>query len=459
MDWLPTLSEGSGPVYRRIVDALSNDIASGRLRRGQQLPTHRALAQALRIDLTTVTRAYGEARRRGLLDARVGQGTFVSETTTRATVDIPHPVKIDLSMNVPPQPIEANLDTRIAQGFASIQKEAGFSAFLNYQRPGGGDEDRDTAANWLRVRVPKAQTDRLVIYPGSQAAIFNVLLSLSSPGDVVLTEALTYPGIKAAAGKLGLRLVGVTMDEQGILPDALGSACRQHKPKAVYLVPTMHNPTTVTLSPSRRKAIAEIIRKAGAILIEDDAYGSLDPSVSPIANLIPERTYLAVSLSKCIAPALRLSFLLAPDVAAEQILRNNLQATTQMAPPLMVALVMHWLRSGVVDQIVTAIRNEAIGRQQLAAKLLKGQSFAACPKGHHVWLSLPRHWNRGDFVAHVLREGLAVVASEAFAVDQAAAPHAVRVSLGAARNRTELSTALQLLSAALRTSIAAVQVV
>ena len=120
MDWLPTLSEGSGPVYRRIVDALSNDIASGRLKRGEQLPTHRALAQALRIDLTTVTRAYGEARRRGLLDARVGQGTFVSETTTRATVDIPHPVKIDLSMNVPPQPIEANLDTRIAQGLASI---------------------------------------------------------------------------------------------------------------------------------------------------------------------------------------------------------------------------------------------------------------------------------------------------------------------------------------------------
>jgi DNA-binding transcriptional MocR family regulator len=459
MDWLPTLAEGSGPVYGRIVDALSNDIASGRLKRGQQLPTHRALAQALRIDLTTVTRAYGEARRRGLLDARVGQGTFISETTTRATVNIPHPVKIDLSMNVPPQPIEANLDTRIAHGLASIQKEAGFSAFLNYQRPGGGDEDRDTAANWLRVRVPNAQGDRLVIYPGSQAAIFNALLSLTSTGDVVLTEALTYPGIKAAAGKLGVRLVGVTMDEQGILPDALASACRQHKPKAVYLVPTMHNPTTVTLSPSRRKAVAEIIRKAGAILIEDDAYGSLDPSVSPIANLIPERTYLAVSLSKCIAPALRISFLLTPDAAAEQMLRSNLQATTQMAPPLMLALVIHWLRSGVADQIVTAIRNEAIGRQQLAAKLLRGQAFAAYPKGHHLWLSLPRHWNRGDFVAHVLREGLAVVPSEAFAVDQAAAPHAVRVSLGAARNRIELGTALHLLAAALKTSTAAMQVV
>lgn len=122
MDWLPTISEGSGPIYRRIADALTNDITNGRLKRGQQLPTHRALAQALRLDLTTVTRAYGEARRRGLLDARVGQGTFVSETTTRATADLPHPVKIDLSMNVPPQPIEANLDIRIAQGLASIQE-------------------------------------------------------------------------------------------------------------------------------------------------------------------------------------------------------------------------------------------------------------------------------------------------------------------------------------------------
>jgi DNA-binding transcriptional MocR family regulator len=283
-------------------------------------------------------------------------------------------------------------------------------------------------------------------------------LSLTSPGDVVLTEALTYPGIKAAAGRLGVRLVGVTMDEQGILPEALGSACRQHKPKAVYLVPTIHNPTTVTLSPARRKAVAEVIRKAGAILIEDDAYGALDPSVSPIANLIPERTYLAVSLSKCMAPALRISFLLVPDVAAEQMLRSNLQATTQMASPFMVALVMNWLRSGVADQIVTAIRNEAIGRQQLAAKILKGQSFAAYPKGHHLWLPLPRHWNRGDFIAHVLRDGLAVVGSEAFAVDQTG-PHAVRVSLGAARNRSELGTALHLLAAALKTSNAAMQIV
>src|ERR1700749_654484 len=221
MDWSPTIQEGSGPVYRRIVDALATDIATGRLRRGQQLPTHRALAQLLQIDLTTVTRAYGEARRRGLLDARVGQGTFVSETTARAPLDVPAPVSIDLSMNLPPQPVEANLDLRIAQGLATIRADAGFSAFLSYLRPGGNDDEREVAASWLQARVPQADTERIVIFPGSQAIIFNALLALAAPGDVVLTEALTFPGLKAAAARLNIRLVGVVMDQEGVRPDAL----------------------------------------------------------------------------------------------------------------------------------------------------------------------------------------------------------------------------------------------
>lgn len=458
MDWIPTIAEGSGSVYMRIVDALSADIASGRLARGQQLPTHRALARALDIDLTTVTRAYGEARRRGLIDARVGQGTFVSETTARVASDIHYQVKIDLSMNVPPQPVEANLEMRIAQGLALIQKETSFTALLNYQRPGGSEEERAIAANWLRTRAPAATAERLIVYPGTQAALFNTLLSLTSPGDVVLTEALTFPGIKAAAAKLGVRLVGVAMDGKGVDPDALKGACEQHKPKAVYLIPTLHNPTTITLAPERRKAVADIIRNAGTILIEDDAYGLLEPSASPIANLIPELSYLAVSLSKCIAPALRVSYLLVPDAASEQVMRNNLQATMQMPPPLMVALATNWLRSGIADQIVTAIRSEATGRQHLAARILEGLPFAGKPGGHHLWLSLPTEWTRSDFISRLLRDGLAVVGSEAFAVGEKA-PHAVRVALGAARNRAELSQAMYVLVAALKSAARAVQIV
>jgi DNA-binding transcriptional MocR family regulator len=444
MEWIPTISKQSGPLYRQISDAIENDIASGRLRRGQQLPTHRALAGALGIDLTTVTRAYQDARHRGLLEARVGQGTFVSESTARIAADIADPVSIDLSMNVPPQPVEAALDVRIEHGLAAIHKRSGLSSFLNYQEPGGNEQDREIVRSWLQPRVGGVTRDRLVIYPGSQAAIFNILLAFVRPGDAVLTETLTFPGMKVAAARLGIRLIGVAMDGQGVLPDALAKAIKLHRPKAVYLTPTMHNPTTATMGKTRRREVADVLRDSKPFLIEDDAYGALDPSQQLLADLIPEKTFLTVSLSKCIAPALRVSFLLAPDSQAALELRASLHATCQMAPPLMVALVMEWLRTGEAAQIITAIREEAVGRQQLAARILRGYPFAAHAKGHHLWLSLADRWNRSHFVTELFRQGLAVVGSEAFAVGEPL-PHAVRLGLGAARNRAELGTALQLL--------------
>ncbi|WFU74543.1 PLP-dependent aminotransferase family protein [Bradyrhizobium sp. CB2312] len=446
MDWTPTISELSGPRYQRIVEAMEADIAAGRLVRGQQLPTQRALAKALGIDLTTVTRAYTEARRRGIMEARVGQGSFVSETSARRAVDLPHPVAIDLSMNVPPHPLEAQLDERIIAGMEALRAQSGLTAFLNYQPPGGSAHEREVAARWMRARVSHTHADRLVIFPGAQTILFNLLAHLARRGDVVLTEALTFPGIKAAAARLGVKLVSVAMDDGGILPDALAKACRMHRPKAVYLIPTLHNPTTATLLPERRSAIARIIRDADTILIEDDAYGLLDRAASPIANLIPERTYLATTLSKCIAPALRVAYLVTPDDDAQFQMRSSLQATVQMPAPLMVALVTHWIEAGIADRIITAIRNEAIGRQQLAQRALKDFQFLAKPAAHHLWLRLPE--GRPDIAAHLLRNGLAVVAGDAFTVD-GTPPHAARVSLGAARNRAELTEALRILVGAL----------
>ncbi|MGJ4911557.1 PLP-dependent aminotransferase family protein [Bradyrhizobium sp. HKCCYLS2033] len=447
MDWLPTLSEWQGPLFVRIVDALAADIASGRLLRGQRLPTHRSLAAELRIDLTTVTRAYSEARRRGLIEGRVGQGTFVSETTARASPDQPATVTIDLSMNLPPQPVEAQLERRIEQGLSTIRTEAGLSAFLSYAPPGGSVDQREAAALWLQPRLSHASPERIVIYPGSQAIIFNALLALTQPGDVVVTEALTFPGIKAAAAQLGVRLIGAAMDLEGVRPDALDDAVRKHRPKAVYLVPTQQNPTTATMSAGRRQAIADIIRKRNTVLIEDDAYGPLEPRVAPIATLIPERTYYAASIAKCIAPALRVAYLLAPDDKAEQMMRVNLQATMQMPASPMVALVTHWLKSGVADEIIRAIRNEAAARQQLASRLLKGVTYAARPASHHLWMPLSPQLDGTDLLSHLMRNGLAVVGEVAFAVGQPA-PRGLRLSLGAARNRAELGQALQVLSRA-----------
>ena len=460
MDWNPTLDAADGPVYEGIVEALERDISSGRLHRGERLPTHRALARTLGVDLTTVTRAYNEARRRGLTDAKVGQGTFVAESRARpAGPGRPAAgIDVDLSMNLPPSPIEADLESRIMRGLAALQRDHGFSDLLSYQQAGGSAVDRGIATDWLRRRVRTVEADRLVISPGTQSALMALLLAVTKPGDVVLTDKLTYPGFKSAAAALGVRLVGVPADGEGMDPAALAEACRLHAPKAVYLLPTIHNPTTQTIGAARREQLAAAIRKHDLVLIEDDAYGNLEPKAQPIATLIPERSYLAMTLSKCIAPGLRVAYVLTPDRAAASVLSNALRTVSQMPVPLIVALVSRWLTDGSADAIISSIANEAAARQKLVAKALSAQSYLAHPKGHHVWLRLPAAWTRAEFAAHVQRQGLAVVTSDSFSVD-GEPEHAIRIALGAARNRSELVAALDVLVVALKSPAYASRIV
>jgi DNA-binding transcriptional MocR family regulator len=452
MDWNPTLGDRRGPVYESIVEALATDVASGRLRRGERLPTHRALAEALGVDLTTVTRAYNEARRRGLTEARVGQGTFVAESAARAPRAVAAGLSIDLSMNLPPEPLEADLDGRIARGLDGLRRDFGLTDFLSYQQPGGSETDRGIAADWLRRRVRTAAADRLLIFPGTQPALVCLLLALTKPGDTVLTDRLTYPGLKSAAAAAGVTLVGIAADRGGMVPAALDEAAGRHRAKAVYLVPTIHNPTTVTLGAERREQLAAVIARRGLMLFEDDAYGALDPKQVPIATLVPERAWHVATLSKCIAPGLRVAFMVTPGRAEAAVMANALRTVAQMPAPLMVALVLRWLGDGSADEIIAAITSEAAARQKLAARALAGQDYAAHPKGHHVWLRLPPAWTRLEFAAHVQRQGLAVVTSDSFSVDEAP-EHAIRIALGAARTRAELAGALDVLSSALKSPV------
>lgn len=458
MDWRPTLGDRRGPVYEGIVEALASDVASGRLRRGQRLPTHRALAAALGVDLTTVTRAYTEARRRGLTEARVGQGTFVAESAARAPRAAAAGIAFDLSMNLPPEPLEADLDGRIARGLEGLRRDYGLTDFLSYQQPGGSETDREVAARWLRRRVRTAAAERLLVFPGAQTALTSLLLAHTRPGDAVLTERLTYPGFKAAAAAAGVRLVGVEADRDGMVPAALEEACRRHKPKAVYLVPTIHNPTTVTIGAARREQLAAAIARRGLLLFEDDAYGCLDPRQVPLAVLIPERAFHVATLSKCIAPGLRVAFMVAPGEPEAAVMANTLRTVAKMPAPLMVALVLRWLSDGSADDIIAAITAEAAARQKLAAKALAGQDYAAHPKGHHVWLRLPAAWTRLEFATFVQRKGLAVVTSDSFSVDETP-EHAIRIALGAARTRAELAGALDVLTVALKAPVGGSRIV
>jgi DNA-binding transcriptional MocR family regulator len=212
------------------------------------------------------------------------------------------------------------------------------------------------------------------------------------------------------------------------------------------------------MRPNRRREVAGVIAKANAILIEDDTYGRLDQDSATLASLIPERTYLVASLSKCIAPGLRVSFVAAPDRAAADMLADTLRATTQMSTPLTTALAIRWLQDGSADAIITAIRAEAAFRQKLAAKALAGHNFAAHRHGHHIWLSLPTSWNRAEFSDHLRRRGLTVVTSDAFNTG-ATAPHAIRISLGAVPSRADLARGLNMLSALLKSSPVAPDIV
>jgi DNA-binding transcriptional MocR family regulator len=288
--------------------------------------------------------------------------------------------------------------------------------------------------------------------------LFNLLIAVTSPGDVVLTESLTYPGIKAAAAYTGVRLVGVPIDGDGIIPDALKSACRRHAPKAVYLIPTIHNPTTATMPLSRREEIAEILRSKKVLLFEDDAYGMLAPSAVPLASLVPERTYFAASLSKCIAPGLRTSFVLTPDHGSAGVFANALRATVQMPTFLTIALATRWLQDGSADAVIGAVRNEAAARQKLAANVLGQHAYSCHPNGHHIWVPLPRSWSRTEFVSHLHRQGLAIVTADAFGIEETQ-HHAIRVSLGAASSGAELVMALEILATALKLSAAASRIV
>ncbi|WP_439543871.1 PLP-dependent aminotransferase family protein [Hyphomicrobium sp.] len=447
MDWTPTISDRQGPIYQRIVNALADDIAAGRVHSGQPLPTHRALATALGVDVTTVTRAYTEAGRQGLTEARVGRGTYVKGAAPQSTRPLASP-GIDLSMNLPPQPAHARFDSRLAHSLGEIRAGPGFAAYFAYQQPAGTLNERQIAAAWMDAVLPGVTADRVLLAPGTQAALYALLAAHTQPGDTVLTECLTYPGIKAVATAVGVTLAGVAMDGDGMIPAALDRAARAHAAKLVYLMPTIHNPTTITMPEERRRRIADVIRKRGLVLIEDDPYSFLAPGSLPLTALIPDRSYLAASLAKCIAPGFRASILVTPDTQASEKVAKRLRAMLQMSVPLMAAVLTRWMRDGTASAIVDAVRAEAVARQSLARKILGPDSFAAHPQGLHAWVPLPDGLPAGRFAAELHGRGLAVVTADAFAVD-AEPPGAIRLALGAAQNRAQLVKALEILSGAL----------
>ncbi|MDK1376795.1 MULTISPECIES: PLP-dependent aminotransferase family protein [unclassified Sinorhizobium] len=431
--------------YLGIVEALEADIRTGRVMRGDRLPAQRAIAEALGVDLTTVTRAFNEARRRGLVAAQAGRGTFISERIDDGVVDQPQPL-LDLSMNIPPQPSAVDFRKIFPSGIAGVLGSSKGLLHLHYQESTGAEPDRTAAATWLAHRIEGVTPDRIVVTGGAQCALFGVCELLLQRGDLVAAGAMTYPGLKAIGVQKGLILEALDMDEEGIVPDSFEKVCGERSPKAVYIVPSIDNPTTSTLPEARRRALVSIARKHGVAIIEDDPYAPLRAERIPaVAELAPDITWHIATLSKCSTPALRVAYVVAPSAAKALRFAAVLRASILMAPPLMTALVSRWISEGTLEEITRLIRAENAERQKLASTILEGSNFAGDPNGHHLWLHLPDHWRASDFAAHADRVGISIVPSSAFAI-VAHPVEAVRISLGVAPDRGDLEDGLILLA-------------
>ncbi|MBS7543112.1 PLP-dependent aminotransferase family protein [Ancylobacter oerskovii] len=439
LPWVREFIDGAGPRYLQIVAMIEEAVRAGGLRPGERLPPQRELAGRLGVDLTTVTRAYTEARHRGLIDAMTGRGSFIAARPEASAF------LLDLSMNIPPPPKGVRLAEKLESGLAEVLRRSDVDLLMSYHIGAGSLADRSAGGLWLAPLLGSVDPQRVIISPGAQPALAALLGLLARPGEAVVTDRLVYPGLRTAARQRELTLLAAAGDAEGMLPEALDATLAASGARLVYLTPTIQNPTTATLSAARREALAEIVRRRDAQIIEDDPYARLaGDAPPPLAALAPERTYHVATLSKTLTPGLRTAFVVAPSARHGEALVAMLRGMVLMPSPLLTALAVHWIRLGVAEELLEGVRREAAERQRAAAEILP-ISGRAHPNGLHVWLPLPSHWDRHRLIEAARQEGLGVTPSDAFCIE-GRAPDAVRLSLGGIPDRARLVTALRKLA-------------
>ena len=442
------LVEDESPVYRRLADAIAERIAAGTLAVGDRLPPQREIARALGINVTTVTRALSTLQERGLLEARPGRGTTVAardEAERPGFVSAPSDQSgiIDLSVNRPAT--SAYLDA-VSALLPRLPRDKHYAALQDYHPPEGPLWARAAIADWLKSVVGEGDPGRVVLAAGAQHGLDCVLGAVTRQGEVVLADEVTYQGINALCRVHGLDLRGVAMDRGGMRPDAFEAACAQLRPRAVFLVPTLHNPTTVTLSEERRQQLAAVARRHNVLIIEDDVYRPLsDDDLPSFASLEPELTVHIGALSKCLAPGLRLGFVIAPRAIAGQV-AAALRINCWSISPLTALIGARLIEDGSAARIIEIQKQELRQRQAILSEILGRYDVQSQPIATHAWLRLPEPWRGAGVARTCLARGVAVLPGDAFAVGREPVQHGVRINVGAARSQEDLRTALTIMA-------------
>ncbi|WP_323160192.1 PLP-dependent aminotransferase family protein [Pseudomonas fluorescens] len=416
--------------YKTLVDTYAADIRSGRLLPGTRLPTHRQLAASEGLALVTASRVYAELEAMGLVSGETGRGTFVRETSLLPGQGIDQKDiavgMIDLNFNYPSLPGQADL---LRTALRQLALSGDLEALLRYQPHAGRQHERASVARHLQARGLSVDAEQVLIVNGAQQGLAVTLMAQLNPGDVIAADALTYSGFKVLAEALHLEVVALPVTEHGPDLAALDKLCRSRPVRAVYSMPTLHNPLGWVMPLAQREQLVAIARQHDLTIIEDAAYAFLvDNPPPPLADLAPERTVYVSGLSKNIATGLRVGFIAAP-LKIVPALERIIRATTWNTPGVMTAIACGWLDDGTVTWLEAQKRADARARQVLAAEVLQSLPSMGHPSSYFLWLPLPEDARSDQVVIELMKAQISVTNAEPFTVS-AHVPHAIRLALG-----------------------------
>jgi DNA-binding transcriptional MocR family regulator len=435
--------------YKRVVDALAAEIRSGELAPATRLPTHRQLARTHRLALATASRVYAELETMGLVVGEVGRGTFVRDQSYPRAIGVDQrPTAdgaVDLSFS---EPLVMGQSDLLRDALRKLASSGDLDAILHYSPYGGRAHERAIIARYLRNRHLRLTPAQVLIVNGAQHGLAVTLMALLKPGDVMAVDALTYPGIRILAQALRLELAPVPIAADGPDLDQLERLCRTRPVRAVYTMPTLHNPLSCVMSVAARRRLVAIARVHDFLIIEDEAYAYLIADApAPIASVAPERTVYVSSLSKNVATGLRFGFLATAEPLIAPIERA-IRATVWNTAGALTAIACGWIEDGTVARLEAEKRKDAAQRQIIARRALEGLRTITHPHSYLVWLVLADDQRADRVVAQLAQRGIALAPAEPFATTTHV-PHAIRIALGSV-GMPSLKAALSVVSDVVR---------
>lgn len=434
-NWQPELNLYPGPKYLALTRALREAIRAGELPPGTQLPTVRDLAWGLHVTPGTVSRAYQLATQEGLLAATVGRGTFVAARAPRLgpTQSLfqerdlqSEPWLVDLRS---PQLPDVGQGAAFSQALERIG--AGLdAAWLDYPSQRGEAPLREALCGFLADRLlgPVSADDIALTHGGQNALLLVFLCCLRGDRPVILTEDLAYPGIRHAAKLARAEMVGVEIDVQGMMPDALEAACRRHSAQILVLTPEAQNPTASRMSAVRRAEIVEIARRYDLQVVEDDCYSIAESNLPSLRALAPERTWYIGSFSKSVSAALRFGYAVCPVGMGEAGRLTAQHGFFALARPVS-DLVLDLLESGAAEDLRRKVQAAFSERLQAMVNALGMFDIRWQPGLPFVWLPLPSGWRASTFARTAEAEGVLVRQADEYALIHGRAPHALRIAV------------------------------